>query len=74
MQQQQHSASGVEADVDLQTRVAGAPPTLWPTAVRAVDQPNYGGVEDGAAALVCPHTAEKEEHKVNSKKVLFLVV
>lgn len=33
LQQQQHSASGVKADVDLQTRVAGAPPTLRPTAV-----------------------------------------
>lgn len=60
MQQLQHPAGGVDADVDLQTRVAGAPPALGPTAVRAVDQPDHGGVEDGAAGLVRPHTAEQE--------------
>lgn len=37
VQQQQHPAGGVEADIDLQTRVAGAPPALGPAAVRAVD-------------------------------------
>lgn len=68
VQQQQHPASGIEADIDLQTRVAGAPPALGPAAVRAVDQPDHGGVEDGAADLVRPHTAEQERDRVSSKK------
>lgn len=68
VQQQQHPAGGVEADIDLQTRVAGAPPALGPAAVRAVDQADHGGVEDGAADLIRPHAAEQERDRVSSKK------
>lgn len=56
---------GVEADVDLQTRVTGALPALCSTAVRTVHIPHDGAVHDSAARLVRPDTVQKNtvEHK-----------
>lgn len=66
---------GVEADVDLQTRVTGTLPALCSTAVRTVHIPHNGAVHDGAARLVRPDAVQKNtfEHEHPTGKRSFLL-